>query len=56
MGWLKKRFGERSTYTGMAVVGAMLTLLAGPEAAQDASPWVALIAGALQMATAERAP
>lgn len=54
MNWLKKRFGETSTYTGLAVVGSVLTLLAGPEGVQQAAPWVALIAGAIQAAAAEK--
>lgn len=54
MGWLRKRFGESSTYTGLTVIGSVLTMLGGPESAAAASPWVALAAGILQTMKAEK--
>lgn len=54
MRWLSERLGEKSTYTGMAVIGSMLTMFAGPEAAQSAAPWVALFAGVIQTISKER--
>lgn len=54
MGFFRKRFGEKSTYTGLGVVGAVLTFLAGPDGAQAAAPWVALVLGVLQAGLPER--
>lgn len=45
MGWLRKRFGESSTYTGLALISAVLASLAGPEAVAAASPAAALLIG-----------
>lgn len=54
MGWLRKRFGESSTYTGVGVAASMLTIMAGNEGMAAASPIVALLIGFYDIARAEK--
>jgi len=45
MGWLRKRFGEKSTAKGVAMVTAIASIALGPEAAQEAGLIVAGLMG-----------
>lgn len=54
MGWLRKRFGEKSTYAGLGIAGALLTALAGPEYAQEGAMQAGLILSIYEMIRAEK--
>ncbi|MBN4053995.1 hypothetical protein JYT97_03825 [Haliea sp. AH-315-K21] len=45
MGWLRKRFGESSTYTGMGLLATVAAYLAGPEAVQSVAPIATILIG-----------
>ncbi len=54
MGWLRNRFGEKSTYAGLGIAGALLTALAGPEYAQEGAMQAGLILSIYEMIRAEK--
>lgn len=56
MGWLRKRFGEGSTYKGMAILASIAGYLAGPEAIQAYSPMVGVAVGLYETMRAEAEP
>ena len=54
MGWLVSRLAEKSTYKGVALVGAACAAFVGPQAMAEAAPVVALIMGAWETVRRER--
>lgn len=58
MGWLRKRFGESSTYAGLAVLSVLAESLipagALAQAATDAAPYVGALAAMMAMGKAEK--
>lgn len=53
MGWLRKRFGEKSTYSGLAILSALLAMVVGPEAAAIGAQTVAAGAAVYEIVRAE---
>ena len=54
MGWLRERFGERSTYNGLGFISVIAGILAGPEAVQSVAPVAGMLYGVYEASRAEK--
>lgn len=54
MGWLRKRFGEQSTYAGMGYLATVFAYLAGPEAVAAVSPLAGAAIALYEMIRSEK--